>query len=122
MSKNKTATIAEKAFASALSELTNEIVTTNAVPHLGLEIELLPGEYWIFQPAWFNLRWWWDEIITQAELLYQLITQLTSFYLHKRALETLAAQEKETTSEMASDLSVYLSKISDEIRQKLEEA
>lgn len=77
--------------ARALRTLIRRIDTGQQIhgptPGLSLEIKKVPGEYWVFQPGWFNLQWWWDEIKTSAELARTSLMKLQAFYAHERMLE-----------------------------------
>ncbi len=51
-----------------LKRLLQRMGSDAPTPALSIDISLVPGEYWVFQPGWFNLRWWWEEIKTSSEL------------------------------------------------------
>src|ERR1044072_10031227 len=57
------------------------------IPDLKISIELIPGEYWNFQPGWVNLRWWWEEIKISCQLARNSLLKLQAYYLHERTLE-----------------------------------
>jgi hypothetical protein len=57
------------------------------VPNLGIDIRLIPGQYWFFHPGWSNLRWWWEEIIQFASNIRDPILELEACYVHLRAIE-----------------------------------
>jgi hypothetical protein len=63
-------------------------------PRLDLNLQLVPGEYWLFHPSWFNVRWWWQELLTAATQSRATIIRLGAYYVHERTLRVYARNNR----------------------------
>lgn len=64
-------------------------------PRLMVSTALEPGEYWLFQPGWLNIRWWWEEITVYADITRGSLIKLGAYYVHERTLETMYVNNRE---------------------------
>jgi hypothetical protein len=92
-----------------LKRLLERMGSDAPTPDLSIDITLVPGEYWVFQPGWFNLRWWWEEIKTSAELTRSSLLKLQAYYVHECTLRTLVSTMPDFRS--PEKLSKHLSEV-----------
>jgi hypothetical protein len=73
-----------KEFLQALEVNRNELLTEviDSMPSMRITMSIMPGEYWFFHPGWFNLRWWWEELIGYTDTVQEAIVHILVQYVH----------------------------------------
>jgi hypothetical protein len=108
---------------AALDHVTDYAISKTAenlaacVPTLGVSLKMVRGHYYFFHPGWFNIRWWWEEIIDYAEQARASLIDLQSHYIHQRALEDLKPGSRTERQLLANDLEDTLRTMSSQMEE-----
>lgn len=72
-----------------LAKTVDALTESQDIPRLGIQVSLTPGRHWLFHPRLLNMRWWWDELVEQADLVRVLLIRAWAHDWHDSALDSL---------------------------------